>query len=681
MRCGVWQTNWPSQAPPFDGLLQPHNWRASCRRQTGAPCWQRADEIHNFHSTHICVVAPATASFPGASCPTKAAQTEPPMTDVTLTQVALFLAAAVVAAPLAKLLRIGNVLGYLLVGVLIGPFGVGFVYSVYEVRSVLHFAEFGVVLLLFLIGLELRPKRLWAMRAAIFGLGGAQVILSALLLAAIAMGFGLLPSAALFAGLALSLSSTAFALQILEEKGELALRHGRLAFSVLLFQDLAAIPLIALAPLFAVSVAATVQPMELTAAFKAIAVILVVVVAGRYLLNGVYRLVARTRVKEAMTASALLTVVGVTLVMQQAGLPASLGAFIAGVLLADSDYRHEIVADIAPFEGLLLGLFFTAIGMSLDLGLIVRSPSLVLAIVAGLLAIKAIILFALGRRMGLDTGPARRLALVLSQGGEFALALFAAGGAAGVLERPVADLLSVAVTLSMAATPLLLALDEVLAPKTTVPPRAFDEMPKKDGHVVVAGLGRFGQIVARVLTAKRIPVTALDSDPEQVDFVRKFGAQIYYGDASRPEILEAARTGKARAFVLAIDDVEASLRTARMVRRNYHHVPIYARARDRQHVHRLMDEGITMIRRETFLASIDLTRQVLRGLGLPEREVRFTVDTFQTMDRRRLYEDYKHYTDIEKLQSRARSYSQELEELFAKDAAEHAEAAESGPKS
>ena len=371
-------------------------------------------------------------------------------------------------------------------------------------------------------------------------------------------------------------------------------------------------------------------------------------VVGRYLLNGMYRLVARTRVKEAMTASALLTVVGVTLVMQQAGLPASLGAFIAGVLLADSDYRHEIVADIAPFEGLLLGLFFTAIGMSLNLGLIVENPSLVLAIVAGLLAIKAVILFALGRRMGLDAGPARRLALVLSQGGEFAFALFAAGGAAGVLERSVADLLSVAVTLSMAATPLLLALDELLAPKATAPARAFDEMPKKDGHVVIAGFGRFGQIVARVLTAKRIPVTALDSDPEQVDFVRRFGAQIYYGDASRPEILEAALTGKARAFVLAIDDVEASLRTARMVRRNYPHVPIYARARDRRHIHQLMDEGIRIMRRETFLSSLDLTREVLRGLGLPEREVRYTVDTFQAMDRRRLYEDYKHYTDLER---------------------------------
>jgi monovalent cation:proton antiporter-2 (CPA2) family protein len=596
------------------------------------------------------------------------------MHDITLEHIALFLAAAVVAAPLAKLLRIGNVLGYLLMGVLIGYSGL-----VSDVRSVLHFAEFGVTLLLFVIGLELRPRRLWAMRSAIFGLGSLQVAVTGIALAAVAMLWGLAWQAALFAGLALSLSSTAFALQVLEEKGELALRHGRLGFAVLLFQDLAAIPLIALVPLFAVSAAEAARSMELTSAAKAIGVILAVVLVGRYLLNGMYRLIARTRVKEAMTASALLTVVGVTLVMRLADLPAELGAFLAGVLLADSDYRHQIVADIAPFEGLLLGLFFTAIGMSLNLGLVASEPYRVLVVVVGLLAIKGVILYILGRREGLEPGPARRLALALSQGGEFAFALFVAGWGAGVLTRATADLLSVAVTLSMAATPLLLLLDELLTPKAA-PLRAFDELPDKDGHVVVAGFGRFGQIVARILIAKRIPVTALDSDPEQVDFVRKFGAQIYYGDASRLEILEAAQTGKARAFVLAIDNVEASLRTARLVRQNYPHVPIYARAHDRRHIHRLMDEGITVMRREMFLASLDLTREVLRGLGLPEREVRYTVDTFQTMDRRRLYEDYKNYTDMEKLKDSAQSYAQELEELFAKDAAEPAKRPEEASK-
>jgi glutathione-regulated potassium-efflux system protein KefB len=602
------------------------------------------------------------------------------MTDVTLTQVALFLAAAVVAAPLARLLRIGKVLGYLLVGVLIGPFGVGFVYSVYEVSSVLHFAEFGVVLLLFLIGLELRPKRLWAMRTAIFGLGGAQVALSALVLAAIAMALGLPPAEALFTGLALSLSSTAFALQLLEEKGELALRHGRLAFAILLFQDLAAIPLIALTPLFAVTHRGPLPPMQLTAALQAIGVIVAVVVVGHYLLDGVIRLIARTRVKEAMTACALLTVVGVTLVMEQAGLSAAIGAFVAGVLLADSDYRHEIEADIAPFEGLLLGLFFTAIGMSLNLALIVEEPHRVIAIVAGLLAVKAGVIYLLARRARLEAQPSRRLALAIAQGGEFAFVLFTAGLASGVLEKEVVDLLAVAVTLSMAATPLLLLLDELLMPKALVM-RAFDVLPQNDGHVVIAGFGRVGQIVARVLAAKRIPFTALDADPEQVDAVRKFGARTFYGDASRLEILDAAQTAKARAFVLAIDDVQASLRTAQLVRQRYPHVPIYARSRHRRHTHQLMDLGVKIIRRETFLSSLDLTREVLRGLGLSERDVRFAVETFAAMDRKRLYEDYKHYTDLEKMQARARSHTQELEELFTQDAAEPAKAAREGSAS
>ena len=592
------------------------------------------------------------------------------MTDVTLTQVALFLAAAVVAAPLAKLLRIGNVLGYLLVGVLIGPFGLGFVYSVYEVSSILHFAEFGVVLLLFLIGLELRPKRLWALRTSIFGVGGAQVAITALILAAIAVGFGLAWQAALFAGLALSLSSTAFALQMLEEKGELAMRHGRLAFAVLLFQDLAAIPLIALTPLFAVA-AGSKAPMELISAVKAIAVILLVVMVGRYVLDGVIRIVARTRVKEAMTACALLTVVGVTLAMEKAGLSASLGAFIAGVLLADSDYRHEIQADIAPFEGLLLGLFFTAIGMSLNLGLIAERPNLIMAVVVGLLAVKAGVLYVLGRRAGLEAGPSRRLALAIAQGGEFAFVLFASGVEFGVLDQKLVDVLAVAVMLSMAATPLLLLLDEILAPKAEVA-RAFDALPQNDGHVVIAGFGRVGQIVGRILAAKQIPFTALDANPEHVDGMRKFGARTFYGDASRPEILDAAQTDKARAFVLAIDNVEASLRTAQMVKQRYPHVPIYARSRHRRHTHQLMDLGVKIIRRETFLSSLDLTRELLRGLGLSERDVRFAVDTFRDADRRRLYEDYKYYTDIEKMQELAKSHTQELEELFTQDAKEQA---------
>jgi len=302
---------------------------------------------------------------------------------------------------------------------------------------------------------------------------------------------------------------------------------------------------------------------------------------------------------------------------------------------------------------------------------VVESPNLVLAIVVGLLAVKCLVLFRLGRRAGLEAGPSRRLALAIAQGGEFAFVLFTSGVSAGVLERSVADLLSVAVTLSMAATPLLLLLDEMLAPKAAVL-RAFDALPENDGHVVIAGFGRVGQIVARILLAKRIPFTALDSDPQHVDTVNRYGARALYGDASRPEILEAAQTGKARAFVLAIDDVEASLKTAEIVRRHFPHVPVYARARNRQHVYRLMDLGITELRRETFLSSLALTRDLLEGLGLTESEAARATETFATHDRRRLYDDYPHQSDPGKLRARAMQQAQELEELFVEDEREQA---------
>jgi monovalent cation:proton antiporter-2 (CPA2) family protein len=587
------------------------------------------------------------------------------MVSAQLLQVAVFLAAAAIAAPLGRFTRMGAVLGYLAAGIVIGPYVLGPFYALTDVSDVLHFGEFGVVLLLFVIGLELRPIRLWSMRSAIFGLGTAQLVATAIVLAAIALGLGLTLSQALFVGLALSLSSTAFALQILEEKGELATRHGRLAFSVLLFQDLAAIPLIALVPLFAL--AGEEPTMDLKAAGFAILTIIGVVAAGRFLLTPLYRLVASTGVREAMTASALLTVVGVALVMEAAGLSAALGAFIAGALLADSEFRHQIEADIAPFEGLLLAVFFIAVGMSIDLGVLTAQPMLLLVIVVGLVAIKAAILFLLGRWWGLGSVAARRLGLVLSQGGEFAFVLFAAGTLQGVIDRPLANLLTLAVTLSMAATPLLLLIDDALNRAAKPPPPEYEIPPEGDQHVIIAGFGRFGQIVARVLRARHIPFTALDSNVEQVDFVRRFGAQIYYGDAGRLDILRAAGVDKARAFVLAIDDVDASLRVAEIVRSNFPDLPIYARARDRTHVHKLMDLGVSIIERETFLSALELTRRLLRGLGFREAEVKRLTDTFKQQDERRLYQDYQYYTDLEKVRANALSQAKELEELFARD--------------
>ena len=590
------------------------------------------------------------------------------MVSAQLIQVAVFLAAAAIAAPLGRTLRMGAVLGYLAAGIVIGPYVLGPLYALTDVGEVLHFGEFGVVMLLFVIGLELRPVRLWAMRSAIFGLGTAQLVATSLVLAAIGMALGLTLAQALFIGLALSLSSTAFALQVLEEKGELTTRHGRLAFAVLLFQDLAAIPLIALVPLFALGAA---EPtMDVKNAVIAIGTILGVIVVGRFLLSRLYRIVAATGVREAMTATALLTVVGVALVMEAVGLSAALGSFIAGALLADLEYRHQIEADIAPFEGLLLAVFFIAVGMSIDLGVLIAEPGTLLSIVLGLVLIKAAILYLLGRWWGLDSKGARRLGLVISQGGEFAFVLFGAGALEGVIDRHMANLLTLAVTLSMAATPLLLLIDDAIARALKPEPPEYEMPPGGDQHVIIAGFGRFGQIVARVLRARQIPFTALDLNVEQVDFVKRFGAQIYYGDAGRLDILRAAGADKARAFVLAIDDVECSMRVAEIVRKNFPDLPIYARARDRTHVHRLMDLGVEIIERETFLAALELTKDLLLGLGLKEAEVRRLTETFKRLDEKRLYEDYQYYTDLEKVRANAQSQAKELEELFARDVEE-----------
>lgn len=582
-----------------------------------------------------------------------------------LIQVVVFLAAAAIAAPLGRFLRIGAVLGYLAAGVVIGPYVLGRYYALEDADQVLHFGEFGVVLLLFVIGLELRPIRLWSMRSAIFGLGAAQLIVTAFVLAAIGLALGIATSQALFIGLALSLSSTAFALQVMEERGELTTRHGRLAFSVLLFQDLAAIPLIALVPLFALG--GDEPKMDLGSAGLAILTIAGVIVVGRFLLSRLYRLVAATGVREAMTASALLTVVGVALIMEAVGLSAALGSFIAGALLADSEYRHQIEADIAPFEGLLLAVFFIAVGMSIDLSVLVAQPGVLSAIVAGLLVVKAAVLYGLGRWWGLGTAQARRLGIVLSQGGEFAFVLFSVGMSEGAIDRETASLLTLAVTLSMVMTPVLLLIDDVVARALKPAPPDYEMPPEDEQHVIIAGFGRFGQIVARVLRARHIPFTALDTSIAQVDFVKRFGAKIYYGDAGRIDILRAAGAHKAQAFVLAIDNVEHSLRVAEIVRENFPDLQIYARARDRIHVHKLMDLGVTIVERETFLAALELTTQLLRGLGLKPDEVKRLVATFKKHDEKRLFDDYKIYTDQEKMRANALSAAVELEELFARD--------------
>ncbi len=589
------------------------------------------------------------------------------MGNISLIQIALLLTTAGLVAPLAKYMRIGAVLGYLIAGVAIGPHVLGVFRNV---DNILHVAEFGVVLLLFIIGLELRPQRLLALRRAVFGLGGLQVAITAMVLTAGLAAAHFDWRQALFAGLALSLSSTAMVLQVQKENGELETRHGRLSFAVLLFQDLAAIPMIALVGLLAAG-SAELPAMSLSGAAAAIGAIVIIVLAGRYALEKLYRMVAQTGVDEAMTALLLLTIIVIVAIMKAVGLSPALGAFIAGMLLADSDYRHDIAANIRPFEGLLLGLFFIAIGMSLDIGLLTSRPAEIAMATIGLLAAKGLILFVVGRRGGLSAPSARRFALALSQGGEFAFVLSAAALSAGVIAFSFAGFINVVVTLTMLATPFVMMAEAAVSRRflTTAsqPQPAYDEMPEGQGHVIIAGIGRFGQIVARVLAARKIPFTALDGDVAQVEVMRRFGSQVFYGDASRLDILKAAQIDKARAMVVSVSDVEVSLKIVDLVRRHYPDLHLFVRARDRQHVHQLMDRGVEFMVRETYLSAIDLTRRVLIDGGMSEARARRSIEAFSRSDRERLYDDYAHQSDEEKLRASARRQADELAALLAAD--------------
>lgn len=585
-----------------------------------------------------------------------------------LIEVAIFLGAAVITVPVFKKLGLGSVLGYLTAGVVIGPWGLKLIA---DIENVLHFAEFGVVLLLFVIGLELQPSRLWTMRNSVFGLGCAQVGLTGLVIGLVAYGLGLDAPAAAIVGVMLSLSSTAFALQMLGEKHQLTTRHGRSAFSILLFQDLAVIPLLVIVPLIGPEGSGPMESSGAVAGIGAVAILVVVVSGGHFLLRYLLRIVAGTHIREVFTAMALLTVVGMALLMEWVGLSMALGAFLAGVLLAESEYRHALETDIEPFKGLLLGLFFIAVGMSLNVGIVIREPGVIALMVLGLMSVKFAILFGLGRLFGLGNASARALGVAISQGGEFAFIILTVAVSGRIIERELADLLIAVVTVSMAVTPLLFLLNETVMRRWLEKPsaRKFDSLPDQESRVIIAGFGRFGQIVARILRAKRISFTALEINPQHVDFVRKFGNKVYYGDASRLDLLRTARAETADAFVLAIDDVEASLRTAETVREHFPRLTIYARARNRKHAYQLMDLGVTVIRRETFLSSLDLAGSVLKGLGLSNFESQKAVETFETHDEILLWAHYWHHNDENTMQALTKEGAEELEELLAQDAA------------
>jgi len=581
-----------------------------------------------------------------------------------LTEIAVFLAAAVIAVPLFRRLGLGAILGYLAAGVAIGPWALGLSG---DVEDVLHFGEIGVVFLLFIIGLELQPARLRAMRRTIFLPGALQVIGTSAVLAFAGRLLGLHWTAAVVVGLALSLSSTAFVLQMLAERRTLKSAHGRAAFGILLFQDIAVIPMIALMPFLAPGNAPG-SPTEMALETgKVVIAVAGFIFGGRILLRHVFRIVAQARQSEVFTAAALLLVLGAAMLMDAVGVSMGLGAFIAGVLVADSEYRHQLEADIEPFKGLLLGLFFMAVGMRTNLGLLFSEPVTVFLLAAGLMVAKAAVIAGIGRLQRLRGAEAPRLGANLAQGGEFAFVLMGAAAGHAVLPRPLVDLLTLVVTVSMAATPAITALLERLLARSAEPP-AFDEVEERDHEVIIAGFGRFGQVVARLLASRRIRFTALEANPTQVDFVRQYGNRIYYGDASNFELLRSAHIERARVFVLAVDDMETSMKIARVVRRHFPDLKLYARARNRHHAHRLMDLGCTAIVRETFLSSLWLGGEVLKGLGLDSEGAEEAKDLFRGHDEKTLARQYAIRNDREALIQSHLEAARELRELFEADA-------------
>ncbi|WP_075217726.1 monovalent cation:proton antiporter-2 (CPA2) family protein [Mongoliimonas terrestris] len=547
--------------------------------------------------------------------------------DGFLVESATYLAAAVASVPIAQRLGLGSVLGYLVAGVVVGPSVLGLVNAG---EDVMHVAEFGVVMMLFLVGLELQPSRLWQMRGAVFGLGGLQVGLSAVMIAAVAWLAGQAAGPSLAIGLILAMSSTAIVLQALAEKGLLKSPPGEATFSVLLFQDIAVIPILAVIPLLGASGA----PVEAHAAptlmddmpgwLAALAVILAVVligVVGRLVLRPVLDFMATSRMREIFTATALLLVASAALLTQAVGLSPALGAFLAGVVLADSEYRHEIETDLEPFKGLLLGLFFISVGASISLPLVMENPLLLAAIVFGVVAIKAAVLYPVARMARLGHTDSALMAIALSQIGEFAFVLLSFAGQNRVLDAGTGSLLTAAVALSMLTTPVLLIVFEKLTHgRTDAPDDREPDTIEERNQVIIAGFGRVGQIVGRILIGRGIKVTVLEHDAEQLEALRRFGFKLYYGDARRHDLLHAAGAEEASVLVVATDEKDTTAAIIEMARRNFPHLKIVARAFDRPHAYDLEALGADAVVRETFAGSVELGVETLQALGVPAFE-------------------------------------------------------------
>jgi CPA2 family monovalent cation:H+ antiporter-2/glutathione-regulated potassium-efflux system protein KefB len=581
----------------------------------------------------------------------------------------ILLGAIAVAVPASRYLGLGSILGYLVAGAIVGPSGFGLITNVGEIGDV---SALGVTMLLFLIGLELRPHRLWVLRKAVFGMGIGQMLPTALLIALLVHLAGTGWPSAVVLGIGLALSSTAIVLPMLTERNLLPSVAGRDSFAVLLFQDMAAIPVLALVPLLAgghVSGHAAVINLV-----RALAVIAAILIGGSVLVRPLFRMVGYAKSPEVFTATALLLVVGTAALADWAGLSASLGAFMAGVLVSDSEYRHELQADIEPFEGLLLGFFFMSVGMSADLSLGLHHPGLIIALVLALICLKSCIAFLVSYYRRRLLGPAIRFALALPEGSEFSFVLFASAVAAGALDRPLAGIATLVVALSMMVTPILFAGSErfILPRIERRKERAaatFDPNLEQaaSAAVIICGFGRFGQIIGRVLNMQRITYVALDKSQEQVDIVRRFGNRVFYGDPTREQVMRAAGAEDARVLVIALDEMEASLQVAQMVRVKFPHLHVLARARNRRHVHLLMGAGVEAIVRETFFSSLRLSELLLEKLDVPAAQAERAIALFREHDERMLTETYAIAQDEQKLIQTTQEARQELLDLFESD--------------
>ena len=545
-----------------------------------------------------------------------------------LADILILLAVAIIAIPVFQRLRLGSVLGYLAAGAIVGPWGLGFIDQIEEIQDI---AEFGVVFLLFIIGIELQPARLWAMRRMVFGLGTAQVIVTGLVITGLALLFEQPLRIAVIIGFGLALSSTAFGLQILTERGEMGTSHGRAALSVLLLQDLAVVPLLTLVSLLAAETP-LLEGIEF-AILDAMLVIAGVIIIGRFFLSPILRLVATSRTAEVFTAAAVFAVLGTAWLMKEVGLSLALGAFLAGLMMAESHYRHQVIADIQPFRGILLGLFFMAVGMSIDFGLLGRQSILIVGLVLGLLLLKSAINWGLCRVMGVSTPDAIRVSLLLSQSGEFGFVLFGLATLSGLLPANLFQVLTLLVALTMATTPLMAKLGEYLnrylikaADRHDV---STDHIDADQPHVIIAGFGRVGRRVARILEASEVPYLAIESDADRVLKGRQDGFSVFYGDASQVDVLKAAGAGQAGVLVCTLDKAVPAVRLVNILRQRYPRIAIHARGRDRHHCDELLKAGATIAISESFEASLQIGGAVLNTMGIFEEDVTALIESFR----------------------------------------------------